>query len=109
METKRLVCKKDFSVYIIIYYIIYQIIFTRIRQEAIWLDPELIEVSLWLALSNFDQRFSGEKPWDFSPDENSPYFVLAATWDQTRDLPLSVEFRVVPTLLPIQPQRLRYE
>ena len=35
----------------------------------------------WLALSNFDKRFSGEKQWDFSLDENSPYFAPAATWD----------------------------
>ena len=37
--------------------------------------------SPWLALSNFDQRFSGEKLQDFSLDESSPYFAPAATWD----------------------------
>ena len=59
----------------------------------------------WLvALSNFDQRFSGEKSLAFSLDENSPYFAPAATRDRTRELPLSVEFRVVPTLLPVRPQ-----
>ena len=35
----------------------------------------------------FYQRFSGEKPWDFSLHENSPYFVPATTWDRTCDLP----------------------
>ena len=57
----------------------------------------------WLALSNFDQRFSGEKPWDFSLDENSPYFAPVAAWDRTRDLPLSWEFRIVSPILPVQP------
>ena len=66
-------------------------------------SPSLSRASPLLALQNFNQRFSGEKPWDFSPDENSPYFAPAATWDRTRDLPLSVEFRVVPTLLPVPP------
>ena len=30
----------------------------------------------------------GEKPWDFSLDESSPYFAPAATWDRTCNLPL---------------------
>ena len=68
-------------------------------------SPSLSRASPRSALSNFDQRFSGEKPWDLSPDENSPYFAPAATWDQTRDLPLSVEFRAMPMLLPVRPQR----
>ena len=44
-------------------------------------DMTIRAASPRLALSNFDQRFSGEKPWDFSPDENSPDFAPAATWD----------------------------
>ena len=52
---------------------------------------------------------SGEKPWDFSLEENCPYFAPAATWDRTRDLPLSVEFRVVPTLVPVWPHRRLYQ
>ena len=32
--------------------------------------------------------------------KTSPYFAPAASWERTRDLPLSVEFRVVPTRLP---------
>ena len=51
-----------------------------------------------VGIIEFDQCFSGEKPWDFSPDENCPYFAPAATWDRPRDLPLSVEFRVMLTL-----------
>ena len=51
-----------------------------------WLNPELIGPSARLALYNVDQRYSGETPCDLSLDENSPYFVPAATWDRTGSL-----------------------
>ena len=97
----------EFSLIVIITIIIIPDLFYVDRPgSCVWLKPELIEASPRLALSNFDQRFSGEKPLDFfSLDE---YFAPAATWDSTRDLLLSVEFRVVPTLLLVRPPRLMY-
>ena len=68
-------------------------------------SPSLSRAPQWLALLSFDERFSGEKPWDFSLDENSPDFASGASRDRPRDLPFSVELRVVPTLLPVQPPR----
>ena len=54
---------------------------------------------------NFDQCSSGEKPCDFSLEENSPYLAPAATWDRIRDLPLFCAVSsIVPTLLPVRPQ-----
>ena len=49
---------------------------------------------------------SDEQPWDYETVglRNSPYFAPAATWDRSCDLPLSVEFRVVPTFLRVQPE-----
>ena len=72
-------------IYLYIFYImhsIYRIYFTRIGQEAILAKTRAYRGPLqspWLALSNFDQRFSGEKPWDLSLGKNSPYFAPAAT------------------------------
>ena len=83
-----------------LYNIIYRIYYTWIGQEATLAKARANRgASPWSALSNFDQHFSGEKPWDDSLDENSPYFAPAATWDWTRDLPLSAGFRVVPTVV----------
>ena len=49
------------------------------------------------AILNFDQRFSGEKlEWNFFLDENSAYFVPAATWDRSCGLRLSVVHAIGP-------------
>ena len=43
----------------------------------------------WHCIIILDQCFSGDKLWDSSLHNNSPYFTPA--WDGTRDQPLSVE------------------
>ena len=49
-----------------------------VRKLYYWLKPELIEGPLH---GQHCQILSGEKPWDFTLEESSPYFALAATWN----------------------------
>ena len=44
-----------------------------LARKLYWLKPELIEAA------SPDQSFSGEKPWDFSLDENSPSEVTLSS------------------------------